>query len=302
MKIGYTCINRTVKCCSARKFRLSSYSEERLIETTAANLMCLEKILEFNRAKSILFFRITSDLIPFASHPVCRVDWEMHFKSDFDRIGKMIRTYDMRISMHPDQFVLLNSPKREVLENSISELKYHAKLLDLMGLDKSAKIQIHVGGVYGKKKEAMERFIDRYKYLPENVRERLVIENDERLYSLVDCLSIHNSTGIPVLLDVFHHSILGDGITQLDSLKLSQWTWLPEDGIPVVDYSTQQGGARKGKHTESIDLEHFSDFLRVSSSYDFDIMLEIKDKELSAQSAIRVAQTDERFSRVTKGC
>ncbi|KUK81250.1 MAG: UV-damage endonuclease [Mesotoga prima] len=77
MKIGYTCINRTVKCCSARTFRLSSYSEERLLETTAANLMCLEKILEFNRAKSILFFRITSDLIPFASHPVCRVDWEM---------------------------------------------------------------------------------------------------------------------------------------------------------------------------------------------------------------------------------
>ncbi len=67
MKIGYPCINRTVKCCSA-KFRLSSYSEERLIETTAANLMCLEKILEFNRARSILFFRITSDLIPFASH------------------------------------------------------------------------------------------------------------------------------------------------------------------------------------------------------------------------------------------
>ncbi|MBN2254061.1 MAG: UV DNA damage repair endonuclease UvsE, partial [Kosmotogaceae bacterium] len=91
MKIGYPCINRTLDCSSARTFRLASYNERRLIETVAANLACLEKIIDYNKTKNILFFRITSDLVPFASHPICRTDWGKFFRSDFEGIGKKIR-------------------------------------------------------------------------------------------------------------------------------------------------------------------------------------------------------------------
>ncbi|HDP77820.1 MAG TPA: UV DNA damage repair endonuclease UvsE [Mesotoga infera] len=295
MKIGYPCMNTTLDCSSARTFRLASYSERRLIETVAANLACLERIIDYNKANNILFFRITSDLVPFASHPICRTDWGEFFRNDFGRIGKKIRGCNMRVSMHPDQFVLLNSPKREVVDNSIAELKYHAKVLDLMNLDRSAKIQIHVGGVYGEKRAAVSRFVDEYKELSSDIRVRLVIENDERLYSLADCMSIHDATNIPILLDVFHHSILDGGIDFADSLHLSRSTWTKEDGIPIVDYSTQEKGSRKGRHAQTIDLDHFNSFLMKSRPYDFDIMLEIKDKEKSAEAAISVANQDDRF-------
>jgi UV DNA damage endonuclease len=295
MKIGYPCINTVLDCSSARTFRLASYSERRLIETVAANLACLERIIDYNKTRNILFFRITSDLVPFASHPICKTDWVKFFRSDFENIGKKIRGYNMRVSMHPDQFVLLNSPKREVVHNSIAELEYHAKVLNLMNLDRSAKIQIHVGGVYGEKKMAVSRFIDEFRKLSSDIRLRLVIENDERLYSLSDCLSIHYVTNIPILLDVFHHSILDGGITFSDSLDLSRSTWTEEDGIPIVDYSTQEKGTRKGRHAQTIDLDHFNSFLMKSRPYDFDIMLEIKDKEKSAEAAISVANQDNRF-------
>jgi len=295
MKIGYPCINTALDCSSARIFRLASYSEKRLIETVAANLACLEKIIDYNKTKNILFFRITSNLVPFASHPICKTDWVKFFRSDFENIGKKIRGYNMRVSMHPDQFVLLNSPKREVVDNSIAELEYHAKVLDLMNLDRSAKIQIHVGGVYGEKRAAVNRFIDEYRGLSSDIRVRLVIENDERLYSLADCLSIYHATNIPILLDVLHHSILDGGIDFADSLDLSRSTWTKEDGIPIVDYSTQEKGARKGRHAQTIDLDHFNSFLMKSRPYDFDIMLEIKDKEKSAEAAITLANQDNRF-------
>ena len=149
MKIGYPCINWTIGCKGDRTFRLKSYSEDRLIRTVRNNLDCLLAMLRFNVEHDILFFRITSDLVPFASHPVCDFDWLDYFKQDFAAIGSYINARSIRISMHPGQFTILNSPDAGVLEASSKELEYHAQVLDAMGLDTSAKIQLHVGGVYG---------------------------------------------------------------------------------------------------------------------------------------------------------
>ena len=132
MKIGYPCLNRTIGCKADRTFRLKSYSEERLIETVANNLACLEEILRHNVAMRVLFFRITSDLVPFASHPVCRFDWQGHFREQFTRLGAFIREHDIRISMHPDQFTLINSLDEAIFERSRRELLYHAQVLDAL--------------------------------------------------------------------------------------------------------------------------------------------------------------------------
>jgi len=113
----------------------------------------------------ILFFRITSDIVPFASHSICRFDWQKHFEKQFEAIGNFIRKHEMRISMHPNQFILINSIDKKILERSVRELTYHTEILDLMGLDTSAKIQIHVGGVYGDKKRSKQRFISRFEKL-----------------------------------------------------------------------------------------------------------------------------------------
>ncbi|MCP8305211.1 MAG: UV DNA damage repair endonuclease UvsE [archaeon] len=296
MKIGYPCINRSIGCKSNKTFRLKSYSEERLIETVDKNLDCLVRILEFNIKHNILFFRITSDLVPFASHPICKFDWQEYFKGRFKEIGNLIESHNIRISMHPDQFVLINSLNNTVFENSLKELNYHVEVLDLMELDTSAKIQIHVGGIYGEKEKSIKRFIERFEKLDETIKRRLVIENDDRRYSLKDCLLLNAETGIPVLFDIFHHELNNSEEKISEAFRLFTKTWRKKDGIPMVDYSSQKKGELKGKHTESIDLEHFKNFLKLTEPFDFDIMLEIKDKEKSALKAMKVAlKDDDRF-------
>ena len=290
MKIGYPCINESLPCTSSSTFRLASFSEEWLLDTTARNFSCLKKILEYNVAHHLLFFRMSSDLVPFASHPVCTVDWQTHFQGTLEKIGRYIKNHGLRISMHPDQFVVLNSPKPEIVENSVRELVYQCEVMDLMQLDHSAKLQIHGGGVYGDKPAAMQRFIETYGLLPENVKNRLVIENDDRLYSLQDCLFMHQQTGIPILFDNFHHECLNNGEPMHEALQLAAGTWQEKDGIPMMDYSSQAMGERKGKHTDQIVEGLFREFLLELRGLDLDMMLEIKNKEVSALKAVAIAR------------
>lgn len=294
MKIGYPCINRTIGCIGGRTFRLKNYSESRLIETVKNNLECLFTILRFNVAHDILFFRITSDLVPFASHPVCTFNWTNYFSGTFKEIGNFIVAHDMRISMHPDQFVLINAQDKGVLERSISELRYHAAVLDAMGLNKTAKIQIHVGGVYGDKDASINRFVARYRNLDHDLTDRLVIENDDVRYTVSDCLRVHSAIGVPVLFDYFHHRLHSSGETVFKALEYTSETWSEDDGILMVDYSSGTGDGSR-RHAQSIDRNDFIRFLGESGTIDFDVMLEIKDKEVSALKAVATASGDPRL-------
>lgn len=295
MRIGYPCINRSIGCTASRTFRLSSYTDNRLRDTVRENLACLAKILAYNEKHHLLFFRVTSDLVPFASHPVCTFPWQEYFSGQFEQIGTYIRKHGFRISMHPDQFVLLNAPDEGVLRRSIADLVYQVQVLDLMGLDNSAKVQIHAGGVYGNKTASIERFVNRYELLDPSIRCRLVIENDERLYTISDCLAISEQTGIPVITDSFHHSLLNNGKKFADLLQPVRQTWKRADGIPMVDYSSQEPGKRVGAHAEHIIADDFRQFLATTLPADLDIMLEIKDKERSALEALGIARGDPRL-------
>lgn len=199
--------------------------------------------------------------------------------------------------MHPDQFTIINSIKDEIFERSKKELQYHAEILDLMKLDTSAKIQIHVGGAYGEKVASMERFMARYSRLPDYVIRRLVIENDDKLYDLNDCLKISEEIQTPIIFDVFHHK-LNNSSTQTMQEAFSKITksWNEKrDGIPMVDYSSQEPTGPLRKHSKTINLDDFSLFLKQTEPFDFDVMLEIKDKEKSAIKAIEYAVNDSRF-------
>ncbi|MBP7088436.1 MAG: UV DNA damage repair endonuclease UvsE [Candidatus Omnitrophica bacterium] len=298
MRIGYPCLNLSIGCSSSRTFRLKSYSQDNLINKINLNLECLEKTLRFNIDQNILFFRITSDLIPFASHPQCTFKWQDYFLERFKSIGGYIRSSSMRISMHPDQFVLLNSFKKNILDNSIRELIYHAEILDLLGLDSTSKIQIHIGGIYDNKVKSLRRFINRFKKLDRKVQNRLVIENDDKLYKVCDCLEIYQDAGIPVLFDVFHHSLNNYGESTEDCVKKVFPTWENTDGLPIVDYSSQDHSKRIGAHAKTLDTRHFKYFLEQTKSFDFDIMLEIKDKEKSAIKAIYLLSRNKRLRRI----
>ena len=295
MRIGYPCLNRSIGCSTSRTFRLASYSDERLRDTVAANLACLESILAYNVSRGLLFLRITSDLVPFATHPVCTFAWMEHFAETFARLGEFCRDNGFRISMHPDQFVLLNTPDPDILSRSIAELEYQTAVLDMMGLDRAAKVQIHIGGVYGDKVASMERFVEAYRGLIPAIKTRLVIENDERLYSVADCFALQERIGIPVIFDAFHHAILNHGEPVQEIFPRLLACWKRPDGIPMVDYSSQEPGKRTGAHAETIDRQDFQAFLSGTRSWDFDLMLEIKDKERSAEQAIALVRGDPRL-------
>jgi UV DNA damage endonuclease len=309
MRIGYPCINNSIPRNAPSTFRLASYSESRMIQTVKDNLLHLNQILKYNVKNNLLFFRISSNLVPFASHPICKFAWYKFFQSELPQIGDYIKKYNIRISMHPDQFVILNSHNEKIVQNSINELRYHCTLLDVMRLDETAKVQIHVGGVYGNKMEAIDRFIKTYNLVDQSIKKRLVIENDDRLYGLRDCLYINQQTGIPIVFDSFHHKCYNNGESLKCTLEAAMSTWdRTRDGLPMVDYSSQDlenemdydndtNNRKKGRHAQTIDVTSFEKFLNETEALHFDAMLEIKDKEMSALKALSTLKRKNTINR-----
>lgn len=135
----------------------------------------------------------------------------------------------------------------------------------------------------------MDRFIDQYKTrLSDALRQRLVIENDDRLFSVKDCLYIHEHTKIPILFDNLHHACLNNGEPMIEAMQQCFATW-PKGQRPMIDYASQESGRRVGNHAQHIDEKHFELFIRETRDLQFDIMLEIKDKEQSAILALPYA-------------
>jgi UV DNA damage endonuclease len=162
--------------------------------------------------------------------------------------------------MHPYQFTLLNAQDQLIVEQSIKDLTYHAEFLDLLMLDRSAKIQIHIGGAYQNKRESISRFIARLEMLHPLIRKRLVIENDERSFTIEDCLQVNKRTVIPVLFDSFHHSILNNSESIHKTLEQCSHTWKRNDGPPMIDYSSQNSSGKRGNHAKRINQTDFKVF------------------------------------------
>ncbi len=288
MKVGYACQNKLLSANTNNTFRLGSYSESKIKNTIEKNFKDLFQILEYNIQNKIQFFRIGSSFVPFASHPICKFDWEKHFADDFAKAGKIITKNKIRVSMHPGQFVVLNSKRKEVVDSSIRELEYHARFLDLCCLDQTAKIQIHVGFPQGDKERAKDDFVKNFNRLSESVKKRLVIENDEHYFGVEDCLELSKRLKIPIVFDTFHYSILNTGKPLRKIFDMVEKTWKKKDGLPIIDYSSQNPNGRLGKHCNEIDLDDFTQIMSQLSGKNFDVMLEIKNKEKSATKALHV--------------
>ena len=284
MSIGYACLNIGTPNTNIRSIMQRNATPEKLTEVTEHNLAALERMIDYNRKNDIKLFRISSDLIPFGSSPVNALPWwDIHAEA-FQHIGAKIRKSGMRVSFHPGQYTVLNSPDENVVARAILDLAYHAKMLEYLGVDNQHKIVLHVGGIYGDKKEALERFELNFRRLPEAVRNRLIIENDDRLYNIEEVLELAHRLQIPAVYDNLHHAInpTPSGGTDPYWIAEAKKTWKAVDGNQKIHYSQQAPGKRPGAHTDTIDLETFLTFHEQLENKQIDIMLEVKDKNLSA--------------------
>lgn len=294
MSIGYACLIVGVPTTNQKSCMLKNASEAKLRELIASNLNALENIIDYNIKNNIRLFRISSGLIPFGSSPVNSLLWWDIFASEFLTIGGKIKNCGMRVSMHPGQYTVLNSPDDEVVKRAIEDLKYHARVLDSLRVGVENKIVLHIGGIYNNKQQAIQRFIANYKLLDDSVKQRLVFENDDKSYNICDVLEIGALLKVPVVFDNLHNEINSCDKQKSDSYWITECskTWQEKDGKQKIHYSQQDPEKKPGSHSGSICISEFLAFYEKLSTKDLDIMLEVKDKNLSAVKCINATSVN----------
>ena len=288
MNIGYACLTVGVPNTHQKSCTIKNASEDKLLELISHNLNSLENIINYNIINGIKLFRISSDLIPFGSIPVNNIRWQDKFAQELSEIGDLIHKNGIRVSMHPGQYTVLNSPNIDTVKRAFDDLNYHADILDCLGVGEDCKIILHIGGAYGDKQQAIKRFIDNYKLLDTKIRRRLVIENDDKSYNISEVLEIGSSLNIPVVFDNLHNAVNPSGGQESDLywINLCKSTWQQKDGNQKIHYSQQSSLKRSGSHSQTIKINEFIDFYNIIGRNDIDLMLEVKDKNISAVKCI----------------
>jgi len=251
-----------------------------LAEICLHNASALNKALQYCRDNDIKDFRISSQILPLKTHP--DVGYSLGDLPSYHRIiqtfkdcGRFCQEHDIRTTFHPDQFILLSSPINEVVQRSIADLIYQAEVAGWVNAD---VINIHGGGAYGDKSTTLRRLRERIKQLPEMVRSRLTLENDDRVYTPKDLVPVVRDMGIPLVYDVHHHRCLPDGSSVEATTELAQSTWKRE---PLFHLSSPRDGWDSGKPGSHHDYIDADDFPACWKNLDITVEVEAKAKELA---------------------
>lgn len=284
MRIGYACLTVAVENTKVRNCALKSASPERLLALAGENLDALICMLDYNAANGIRLFRISSDVVPFGASLAAGLPWDSLYRDRLDAAAKKIERTGMRVSMHPGQYTVLNSPDPGVVKRAVDDLRYHARFLDALHLDATHKIVLHVGGKYGDIPGALQRFCDAYRDLDTSVVRRLVLENDGSIYTIAEVLDLCARIGAPAVYDNLHNAIHPADAKKSDGdwITLCRATWKPEDGAQKTHYSQPNPEKARGAHSDMIALAPFLEYVAGLPDEKPDIMLEVKDKNRSA--------------------
>ncbi len=283
MSLGYACINVGLNeegISSTRSMIKRTFMEKGIqyaSQLALANVKGLLAILKWNMAHGITVFRVTSDLMPWAS------EYKLESLPDFAEIRAVLEEagrQPVRMSTHPGPFNKL-AGSGVTLSNTIKDLDLHAQIFDIMGLPQSHlhKINIHVGGAYGDKTDSLKRFAQNYSLLSTGAQKRLTVENDDKpgLYTVEDLLPLHDAISIPIVFDFFHHRLNPARQTEEEAFITAYDTW---DVKPVFHFSS----SRREYEDATSKKEAHSDWVHEPiNTYgkDIDIILETKMKELS---------------------
>ena len=293
MNLGYACINMTLsgqkpKVTTNRSMIKKTFTEKGIDyagELGMLNAADLGRILRWNVENGIKVFRLSSEFFPWASeYKFEDLPQYLRIKTLLAGAGHYAKSNGIRLTCHPGPFNVLVSPHKHVVDNTITDLRIHGEIFDMLGLERSPynKINIHCNGVYGDKQSAMDRFCKNFELLPESVQTRLTVENDDKasMYSVIDLMYIHERIGIPIVFDYHHHKFCTGDLSEQEALELAISTW-PKGIKPIVHYSESKA-LHEGN--ESLKPQAHSDYINdLPELYgnDVDVMVEAKAKELS---------------------
>lgn len=290
-RMGYCCICLSLdkdKTTTNRGMVKKTFLEKGLdyvSELALRNTEDLIKIIRFNGEKNIKLYRISSDMFPWMSeYEISELPNFKEIHKNLIEAGELAKSLDQRLTFHPSHFCVIASENPEVVTKSIKELKQHAEIMDLMGLERSHRypINIHINTTRPTKDDAAKRFLLSFSLLPEGVRKRLVLENDDKksqftpsdLYSM-----IYKESGIPITYDFLHHKCNPDGLSEKEALDLCISTW-PENTTALTHFSDSR---KLYEDSSAKEVAHSDWIWSKIETYDkvFDIELEVKMKDLA---------------------
>lgn len=296
VRLGYACINLSLqetkdgprlRALTAKRLSTMEPAERRkhLYQVGRSNLKTVEAHLRWNAAHDIFLYRITSELIPLATHPIAdEWDWAGDLAAEFAAVARAVRETGARVTMHPGQYTVLNAKDPAIVAKAVEDLVYHTRVLELLQTGHESGNVLHIGGAYGDKAAAAQRFVDHFRALPANVAGRLWVENDDMTWDTAEVLAVAEAIGRPMILDVHHHRVLreDDWRPWLDRV-LPTWGSVR----PKLHFSSPKDDKRSRSHADGIDPVDFAAFLRRVEGLDLDVMLECKLKD---QAVLRLRQ------------
>lgn len=286
VRLGYVALSKaledvtTSSTITYTNYINKNYNTSKLLEITKNNLDSLYEIIKYNVKNNFHFYRLTSKLVPLATHDKVDFDYITPLLDEYKKIGKLINDNNIRVDTHPDQYAVLNSMDSKIVKNTVEILEYHYKIMDAIGI-KDKIIILHVGSSACGKKASITRFINNFNKLPDHIKKCIAVENDDKVYNIKDVLELCHKINVPMVLD-YHHFICNNEKEDInDYLKEIIDTW---DGkLPKMHFSSPKSKLKKEfrSHSDYINKECFIKFINIlkKQDKDIDIMLEAKAKD-----------------------
>ena len=278
IRLGYPTQNLTIPAGTNRSLRLANlHDAEKVRGLIRENLTDLKTILRWNAEHGISLFRMGQSLIPFASHPAFPYDWEKEHGDELGEAGVLARASGIRLSMHPGQYIQPGSLKPEVVERSLLELRYAARILDLLVSPDSVLI-LHMGGKHEDKSATAIRFVEAMGP-EEDVLRYLALENDERTWTVAEIVEVTGALGVSAITDTLHHGLNPGGLVLKEAFDLSLSTWERRGARPKLHLSSQNPEKQAGAHAYSVDIADWEALVAALEGREADVMIEAKGKE-----------------------
>lgn len=294
VRLGYVALSKalddvtTSSTITYTNYINKNYNTSKLLEITKNNLDSLYEIIKYNVKNNFHFYRLTSKLVPLATHDKVDFDYITPLLDEYKKIGKLINDNNIRVDTHPDQYAVLNSMDSKIVKNTVEILEYHYKIMDAIGI-KDKIIILHVGSSACGKKESITRFINNFNKLPDHIKKCIAVENDDKVYNIKDVLELCHKINIPMVLD-YHHFICNNEKEDInDYLKEIIDTW--DEKLPKMHFSSPKSKLKKEfrSHSDYINKECFIKFINIlkKQDKDIDIMLEAKAKDDAVSRLVR---------------